>query len=177
MRLKTYFTLRTIILCVLLVSHQLTHSSFSETFDFAAHQSCIVACITSCFIGVIACILFQKYCCNKPTITQQQSSKEKEAKKQILTQLTSKIDTLQNNISTMKEEQKKLTELVQIQKNQINDESLELLNLHKSCILIISLSYHYQQYKEKIKECDHYKQLLDAKKSSLQLSSQKSTLS
>ena len=173
--LKKRSLLRTLIIAMLFITHQQNNPIAIEIFNLEPYQSYIMPCITSCCIGIIVCILFQKFCCHKPIIVQQQNPKEKEAKKQLLTQLNSKIEALQKNVDVMKEEQKKLTKLVQIQKNQINCESLELFNLHKNCLLMISFSYWHQQYKEKAKECELYKQLLHKKEIPLELTTQKTT--
>lgn len=157
--------LYTLIISVLFITQQ------NNPINLEPYQSYIIACVTSCCMGIILCILFQKYCCDKPTTIIKKDPLNKKAKLEFFKQLSSQINTLQKTVENMNKEQNKLIELTQKKENK-NCESLDLLNVYKNQAFIISFLYHYQK---KINECEYYKQQLQKKNNKLQLTTPKST--
>src|SRR6266478_1433417 len=136
---KTHQTFRPLLLCALLITHTSISPLLTEKFNFAQYQYYIITCITSCCIGMLICILIQKHYSNGPTLVPKENSKDKGTKKQLLEQLLPKINNAQTDIHTIKEEQKKLINLAQEQKNNICLEPLQLFRMHNNCLIITSL--------------------------------------
>ena len=124
--IKNHLILR-IILFIFLISYQ-HNNPFTENFDFIPYKSYIITCITSCCVGVILCVLFQRYCCNTSIIISKEKGHNENTKVKILEQLHLKINNIQENITIVKEEQEQLRTVFNEHKNDLQTISTILTN-------------------------------------------------
>ena len=116
---KKTLLLHILIFSSLLSITQYTYPTFPEDFTITPYQSYIIACITSCCVGILLCALFQR--CTKAPIVPKES--------QNMQELKTKLDNAEKKLDLIGQNGKEISDLLAKQNDDIHiivgDKTLE----------------------------------------------------
>jgi hypothetical protein len=94
---KKNLLLRILFIFSLLNIPQYNYPTLTQDFTITAYQSYIIACITSCCIGMVLCAFIQKYCDGPSVAILKEKQQKKEAHQDFFKKLETKVDSIEQH--------------------------------------------------------------------------------